>query len=101
VSWHPLPFAVSPEGGKDKARISVSDPVATKEVQCGLGQRHIAILGPFSTVHVDHHARAVDIGDFQVKTFVESEATGVYGREIGVVLKGADTSEESLDLFAA
>jgi MoaA/NifB/PqqE/SkfB family radical SAM enzyme len=69
----PLSFAVSPEGREDQLRVSMSDPVTTQEVQCGLGEWHIAILGPFPTMHVDHHARAVDIGDFQVKAFVEPE----------------------------
>ena len=78
----------------------MSDPIATKEVQRGLGKRHVSILGSFSAVHMDQHATAVDIGDFQVETLVKSEATGVYGAMVCQIVKCFDASEKSVDLFA-
>ncbi len=55
--------------------------------------------GPFALVDMDHHALAVDVGDFKVLGFLESEATGVDGGEEDVVLKGVHTGKDALDLL--
>jgi hypothetical protein len=81
--------------------VTVGGPIAAEEVEGGWGQRDVAVLGPLSTVDMDHHAGGVDIGDFEVETFVKSEAAGVDGGEIGVILEGMDLGKNTSDFFTA
>ena len=48
---------------------------------------------------VDHHAFAVDVGDFQVLGFLESQSTGIHGAEEDVVLGRLHTSERLPDFL--
>ena len=48
---------------------------------------------------MDHHAVAVDIGDFEMETFVKSEAAGVDGGKIGVILEGFDPGKNTSDFL--
>ena len=50
---------------------------------------------------MDHHAGGIDIGDFEVETFVKSQATGVDGGKIGIVLEGFDQGKNASDLLTA
>jgi hypothetical protein len=81
--------------------VAVGEPIAAEQVEGGLGERHIAILSPLSPVDMNHHAGRVDIGDFEVETFVESQAAGIDGGEIGVILEGFDLGQEASDFFPA
>ena len=54
------PLAVTAKRGKEETRISMGDPVATKEPKGCMGQGNIAILGALTPVHMNHHAVAVD-----------------------------------------
>jgi hypothetical protein len=69
------PFAISSKSREKKCRMSVSEPMLTQELEGGVRQGEVTILGSFATVDVDHHALAVDVGDFQVLGFLESEPT--------------------------
>ncbi len=42
-----------------------------------MGQRHVAILGPFPVPHVHHHAVTVDVSDLQVHAFVQAQTAGI------------------------
>jgi len=81
--------------------MAVSRPIAAQQVKGGLGQRHIAILGALAVVDMDHHAAAVDIGDFEMESFKKSEAAGVDGGEIGIVMEGLDAGKNASDFFDA
>ena len=94
-------MTVSTKGGKEKAGVTVGEPIAAEQTESGLGERDIAILGALSTVDMDHHAGAVDIGDFEVETFVESQAARIDGGEIGVILEGFDLRKNASDFFNA
>ena len=94
-------LAISAQGGEEEARMAVGYPVAAEQVEGGLGKRDVAIFGPFSTVDMDHHAGGVDVGDFEMEAFVKSEAAGVYGGEIGIVLEGFDAGQNAADFFHA
>jgi len=94
-------ITVSSKGGEEEARVAVSEPIAAEQGEGGWGQRDVAILGPLSTVDMDHHAGAVDIGDFEVETFVKSQAAGIDGREVGVVLEGFDLGKNASDFLNA
>jgi hypothetical protein len=50
---------------------------------------------------MDHHAAAVDIGDFEMESFVKPQATGVDGGKIGIGLEGFDAGQKASDLFDA
>ena len=43
---------------------------------------------------VNTHAIAVDVADLKIKSFMQSEAAGIGGGEIGFVLRGADSSKD-------
>jgi hypothetical protein len=66
-----------------------------------LRQRNIAVLGALAAVHMDHHALTVDIGDFEVKSFVKPQTAGVYGGKIDVVVEGFDVVQNASDFFDA
>jgi hypothetical protein len=65
-------FAASAERWEEKARMAVSAPVLAQQIESGVGQREIAVLGAFAAVDMDHHARAIDIGDFEMECFVKA-----------------------------
>jgi hypothetical protein len=95
------PLAASAKGGEDKTGMAVGEPVAAQELKRRLGQREVAILGALTTVDMDHHALTIDIGDFEMESFVESEAAGVDGEEIGVVVEGFDVGKKASDFIDA
>ena len=66
-----------------------------------LWQRDIAVLGAFAAMDMDHHALAVDIGDFEIQGFMKSQTAGVHGRKIDVVVEGFDVSQNASDFFDA
>jgi hypothetical protein len=82
--------AASAEGWEEKARMAVGEPIAAQELKSGLGQRDVAILGAFAAVDMDHHAGAIDIGDFEMESLVQAQAAGIDGGQIGVVVEGFD-----------
>ena len=51
------------------------------QLQGGLWERHIAVLGAFATAHVDQQAGTVNVRDLQVGAFLKAQATGVDGGE--------------------
>jgi hypothetical protein len=70
--------------------MAVGEPIAAEQKEGGLGEGHIAILGSLSSVDMDHHTVAIDIGDFEMETLVKSETAGIDGGKIGVILEGFD-----------
>jgi len=44
---------------------------------------------------VNAHALSVDITDLKVQAFTQSEAAGVHGGQIGLVLRGIDGVEDA------
>jgi len=52
-------------------------------------------------VDMDHHAGGIDIGDFEVETFMESQAAGIDGRKIGIILEGFDLGQNASGFFDA
>jgi hypothetical protein len=81
--------------------VAVGGPIVSEQQEGGLGQRDIAILGAFSAMDMDHHAGGIDIGDFEMEAFVKSEAAGIDGAEIGVILEGMDLGKNGSDFFKA
>jgi hypothetical protein len=94
-------ITVSTKGGEEEARMTVGHPIAAEQMEGGLRERHVAIFGALPTVDMDHHAGGIDIGDFEVETFMESQATGIDGGKIGVILEGFDLGKNGSDFFNA
>lgn len=102
-------ITVSAKGGEEEARVAVGHPIAAEQIEGRWGKRDVAIpstssgqaLGTLSTVDMDHHAGGIDIGDFEVETFMESQAAGIDGGKIGVILEGFDLGKNGSDFFNA
>src|SRR5262245_20067929 len=94
-------FAVSTESREQKLWMAVGEPIAAQQLKSGLGERDVAILGALAAVDMDHHAGAIDIGDFEMESFVESEAAGVDGGEVGIVAECFDVGKKASDFFDA
>src|SRR4030042_1504317 len=94
-------ITVSTKGGEEEARMTVGDPIAAEQMEGGLRERHVAIFGALPTVDMDHHAGGIDIGDFEVETFMESQAAGIDGGKIGVIRECFDLGKNGSDFFNA
>ena len=79
--------------------MAVGESIAAEQMEGGLGERDVAILGALSSVGMDHHAAGIDIGDFEVETFMESQAAGIDGGKIGVILECFDQGKNASDFF--
>ena len=93
--------AGSAKGREEEARVTMGEPIAAEQMKGGLGERDKAILGAFAAVDMDHHTVAVDIGDFEMESFVKPQSAGVNGRKIGIVLEGFDAGKNASDFFNA
>ena len=93
------PLSGSANGWEEEGRMTVGDPIATKQVEGGLGKRDVTIFGALSPVDMDHHAVAIDIGDFEIESFMKPEAAGIYGGKIGIVLEGFHLRQEFTDFL--
>jgi hypothetical protein len=52
-----------------------------------LGERHLAILGPFAVAHVDDHAGTIDSRDRPMRAFLELQATGIDGAPASAIAR--------------
>jgi hypothetical protein len=91
------PFGV--EAGEQPLLWPFDAPVSPQDGEQLLRQHDIAILAAFALADVDHHPRAVDIGDLQVGHLGDPQAGGVHRRESRVVLDVVDRGEKAGDFF--
>jgi hypothetical protein len=75
--------------------------MVTERLEGRWGQRDVAILRALAAVDMDHHAGAIDIGDFEMESFVQSQAAGVDGGEVGIVVESFDVGKKASDFFDA
>ena len=94
-------ITVSAKGGEEEAGVAVGEPIAAEQIEGRWGKRDVAIFGALSSVDMDHHAGGIDIGDFEVETFMESQAAGIDGGKIGVILECFDLGKNGSDFFNA
>ena len=64
-------------------------------------EQHVAVLAALSSAYMDHHARTVHVGDFEMGQFGPPHARGVQGHENGAVERGESGSDETAHLFLA
>ena len=91
----------STQGWEEKTGMAVGTPVLAQQMKSGVGQRDIAVLGALAAMDMDHHALAIDIGDFQMKSFVKAQTAGVDGGEIDVVVEGFDAGQNASEFIDA
>jgi len=94
-------ITISAKSGEEEARMAVGEPIAAEQGEGGWGKRDVAIFGALAAVDMDHHAGGVDIGDFEMETFMESQAAGIDGGKIGVILESFDLGKNASDFFTA
>jgi hypothetical protein len=54
--------------------MAMGHPIAAQQGESGWGERHVTIPRSLPAVDMDHHAAAVDIGDFEMEAFVKPQA---------------------------
>ena len=94
-------LAASAKGREQKMGMAVSRPIAAQQLKGRLRQSDVAILSALAAVDMDHHARAIDIGDFKMECFVKSQAAGVDGGEVGIVVESFDVGKKTSDFIDA
>jgi hypothetical protein len=94
-------ITASAKSREEEAGVTVGGPIASEQMEGGKGERDVAILGPLATVDMDHHTGGIDIGDFEMESFVESQAAGIDGGKIGIILEGFDLGKNGSDFFTA
>ena len=72
--------AAASGGRKELDRVTMGFPRLSEQFQRALRQGHIPVFAAFAETHVHEHTRAVDIGNLQMNTFFQTQATGVHGR---------------------
>ena len=91
----------SAESWEQKTGVAVSAPVLAQQMKRGQWQRDIAVLGALAAVDMDHHALTVDIRDFEVTAFVKTQAAGIHGGQIDMVVGGFDVGQDATEFFNA
>ena len=89
----------SAKSRKNKNGVLMGYPVASKQLVGLLRKRNKAILGSLTTVYMDHHSFAVDVGDLQGKSFRDSQAASMDCGDASLVVKGFDTAQDAEDFF--
>jgi hypothetical protein len=84
---------------KEPDRIAMDEPVAAEQGEGARGQRDIAILKALAAAYLELQARAVDPADLKIDAFADAQATGVDGREAGVVRRVVELRENAPDLI--
>jgi len=84
---------------EDPEGVSVGLPILAENEQGLGGKRHVAVLGTFASVDMDHHPFAVDIGDLEGEAFMETEPAIVHSRQVGTVMEGVCTAKQALYFF--
>lgn len=93
-------LATPADSGKNELRVSVGDPITTQQGIGCFGKGNIAILGALAPVDMDHPSLAIDIGDFQKKTFLEAQTAGINGHQVGIVVEGTHQRQNLFDFVS-
>ena len=65
-------------------------PILAQQLERAFGQWHITIFSSFAVTHVYHPARAVDVGDVEIGSLLQSQAAGIDGGETNFVTRQSD-----------
>ena len=76
-------------------------PVFAQLGQERLGQERVAVFVSFALFDADHHALAVDVGDFETNNFAETQSGVIRGHQQGAVFGILSGRKEVLDFLNA
>src|ERR1700730_5942887 len=76
-------------------------PVLTKFCQQFRTEHHVAVFASLAALDVNHHALAIDVGDFQVGQFRASYSGGVEGQQQSAMEGSGGCSDELSNFFLA
>jgi len=93
--WSPGVLARLKDRWKKPDWIAMSNPILAQQIQDGFGQGHITVFPPFSMADVQQEAIAVDVGDLQVQSFLQTQPTGIDGAQADPIMHPADTSQNT------
>lgn len=79
----------------------MGEPMGTQHGEGTRRQRDIAILVAFAGLNVQLHASAIDLGDTEVRTFVQAQPAAVDGAQADLVGRQLELSEDAPDLVDA
>ena len=65
------------------------------------GRGDVTVFSPFAAMDMKHVSGAVDIRDFQMDRFVETETAGVDGGQVSVIVGRIDAGQEVPHFFLA
>jgi hypothetical protein len=74
--------------------------MGAQDLERRVRQRHEAVFGALTAMHVNHHSLTVDIADFQMQRFLQAQAAGVDRAQESVVMSGAHAPEQRAYFFA-
>ena len=69
-------------GEKQKAFVSMREPMLSQQLQRRAGDRDVAIFGPFAAMNMDQSAIRIDVTDLQVQSFAQSQSHRIDGPEV-------------------
>jgi len=70
---------------KQPHRIAMRAPVLKQQPERSLRQWHVAVFGAFAMTDVNHYPGTVEVGDLQMRPFLQAQTTGVDGGETDFV----------------
>ena len=77
-------------GGEQKPGLSMGRPVSSEPVQGRSWQWHVSVLGPFTTVDMNHASGRVNIANLEIESFLHAKPQGVNGPKVkGDTISGA------------
>ena len=76
------------------ARMPVSFPLFSEQLDRALGQGDITVGIAFARADVQQHALGIDVGDLEVQAFAQPQAAGVNGGQANPVIQSLDLSKD-------
>jgi len=79
---------------KQPHRIAMRAPVLKQQPERSLRQWHVAVFGAFAMTDVNHYPGTVEVGDLQMRPFLQAQTTGVDGGETDFVARQSNQSQK-------
>jgi hypothetical protein len=87
--------------GKEQHGIALLLPVLAQQRERSFRQGDVTVFGALAVADVNHLPGAVDVGDAQIGSFLQTQAAGVDGAETNFVTRQSDVTENLTHLCEA
>ena len=77
----------------------MGNPVTAQKSVGGVRQGNISILGAFAAMDMDEFSFAVDVGDLQKKSFLETQSAGIDGGKENEIVKSRNLAQNAVDFL--